>query len=321
MEMTVRMALKEAFRMSQRARPAVWVLFLTNLGLAALAAIPVYRGILRSTGHSLMGERLWAGFQVDWLIDFQFASVGSLDRYAAVIALFGLLSIPINTILSGGVLCCFRESQLPFSLSAFFQNAGRYAGRLIRLMILGLFCYWILFRTLNQGLNKLISDNTHDWQSDRTVFALQAAACLLLFLGLASVNLVIDYARVKLVLEDGTSAAGAFLSSLAFGISRFRRAVTVYAIPSACGVALLGIYWLVVPWSVINTPLVEGTWAPYRGPLTVALLFLGQQLVMYGRYWFRVATWGGEWSYYSGVRQGRHSGREDSLAPGAPAPE
>jgi hypothetical protein len=300
--MTIATALKQGFGTAQRSRQAVWVLFLVNLALGAVAAIPIYRGILRSTGHSLMGEKLANGFQVDWLVDFQFSSAGSLDRYATLIAIVGLLSILVNAVLSGGVLSYFRESQSPFSVPAFFRSTGQYAWRMIRLMILGLFCYWILFRILNQGLGNLITEHTHDWQSDRSVFALRSAVYAVLFLGLVFVNLVMDYARVKLVMEERSSAAGAFLSSLAFGLWRFRRAAAVYAVPALCGVALLGIYWLAVPWSVINAPATSGTWMPFREPLTVALLFLGQQAVMFGRYWFRVATWASEWSYYSSTR-------------------
>jgi hypothetical protein len=58
-----------------------------------------------------------------------------------------------------------------------------------------------------------------------------------------------------------------------------------------------------VPWSLINAPVAEAGWTQYRGPLLVALLFLVQQVVIFGRYWFRVATWASEWSYYSGSKQ------------------
>jgi hypothetical protein len=113
----------------------------------------------------------------------------------------------------------------------------------------------------------------------------------------------VDYARVKLIMEDGSSAAGAFLCSLGFCLKRFRRAATVYALPALCGLVLLGLYRLVIPWSLINAPVAEAGWTQYRGPILVALLFIGQQVVMFGRYWFRVATWASEWAYYSGSQQ------------------
>lgn len=214
----------------------------------------------------------------------------------------GLVTIPVNTVLAGGVLCRFRDPGSQFSLVGFCRDAGRYGWRLIRLMILGLLCYWIVFLVVYRGLGGLISSQTHDWQDDRAVFALQLGVGLLLLIGLCFVNLIMDFARVKLVLEEGSSAAEAFLASLGFSLRRQPHAITVYALPTLAGLALLGLYWLVVPWSFVNAPCGEGTWAQYREPLTVALLFIGQQVVMFGRYWFRVATWASQWAFYSGSR-------------------
>jgi len=288
--MTSGAALKKGFKLARQTRATVWVLFLVNLGVAALASLPIYRGILSFTGHSLMSQELVSGFPLEWLTDFAINSRGSLERYATIITLFGLLSIPVNTVLAGGVLARFREPEESFSLGGFFHDACRYAWRLLRLMIIGLVCYWIVLRVLNQGLGSLLAKWTRDWQDDRQVFWVHLGVGLLVVLGVAFVNLVMDYARVKLVMDDGTGAAEAFLASLGFSVGRLRKAFVVYAVPSLCGLALLGVYRLVVPWTLIQQP------------LAVALLFIGQQLIMFGRYWFRVATWASEWAYYSGSK-------------------
>jgi hypothetical protein len=159
-----------------------------------------------------------------------------------------------------------------------------------------------VFLAFNRGLMSLIANHTYDWQDDRAVFVLRLTAGLLCLAGLAFVNLVMDFARVKLVMEDGSSAAEAFLASLGFSLSRLRKVLTVYALPTLAGLALLGLYGLVVPQSLLNASSTDGAWAQYREPLIVALLFLVQQVVIFGRFWFRVATWAGEWCYYAGSR-------------------
>lgn len=288
--MTVGAAIRHGFSIARQVRPAVWVLFLVNLGLAALAALPIYRGILGFTGHSLMSRELTYAFPADWLVDFAVNKPGALERYAAVIALFGLLSLPVNTVLAGGVLARFRAPDQTASLGDFFRDTARYAWRLLRLMMIGLVCYWVIFRLLHSGLYNHLEKWTRDWQDDRSVFWVRLGVGLVMLLALAFVNLVMDYARVKLVMDDGATAAEAFLASLGFSLARLPRACVVYAVPSSCGIALLGLYWLLVPWAKIHDP------------LTVALLFIGQQAIMFGRTWFRVATWASEWSYYSGSR-------------------
>jgi hypothetical protein len=300
--MTSGKALWDGFAMARRTRSVVWVLLAVNLGLAALAALPVYLGILDFTGYSLMSQKLAAEFSPVWLTDFAFNSRGSLSRYAGAIVLIGMVSIPVNSVLAGGVLARFRAPAQAFSIADFFSNAWRYGWRLVRLMIIGLLCYWLVFRALDQGVMALVDRFTRDWLSDRAVFKLRLAASVPFLLGLGFVNLVLDYARVRLVLEEGVSAIEAFLASLGFSLGRFRRAVVVYGLPSLGGIALLAAYNFLVHWYQAHAA-ASGVPVPHsQDPLGLILLFIAQQLVMFGRYWFRVATWAGEWSYYSGNR-------------------
>lgn len=297
-----RTALKQGFRLAWRSRSVVWILLLANLALAALAALPIYQGILRFTGHSLMSERLAVGFSVDWLTDFIFNSPGSLSRYASAILWFGLLAIPVNSVLAGGVLGRFLTPDQKYSTADFFRNTRRYAWQLLGLMVIGLVCYWAVFRLVNVSLGNRADHWTRDWLSDRSVFWVKLGVTALVLACLAFVNLVLDYARVRVVMEEGTSVLEAFIASIAFSLARLRRAATVYALPALGGVALLGVYRLVVPWSAVNATGTAGSLAQYREPFILALLFFGQQLVMFGRYWFRVATWASEWNFFSGTR-------------------
>jgi len=300
--MSVGAAIRQGVRLTRRARSAVWILFLINLGLAALAALPIYQGIESFTGYSLTGQDLARGFPVEWLTDFAINSPFSLNRYARLIGLVGLLALPINAALAGGVLARFREPEQAPSLGDFFRGTVRYAWRLIRLMVIGLIAYWIIFLVFNRGLRGVVDKWTRDWQDERGILALHLGVLVLVLLGLALVNLVMDYARLKLTIEDGPSAAEAFLASLGFCLGRLRRAFLVYAFPSLCGIALLGIYRVVVPWQAINSSLGGLSKPHFQGPLTLALLFIVQQAVIFGRYWFRVATWASEWSFYADTR-------------------
>ena len=299
--MTVGVAIRQGFSTARRVRSAVWPLFLMNLGLAALATLPIYQGIMRFTSHSLVSRELAQVFSFDWLTDFSFNSPGSLERYSALIGYVGLLTILVNSVLAGGILPRFRAPEQEYSLANFFRDSARYAWRLLRLMVIGLICYWLVFKLLNQKLGDAVSRWTRSSMDDRPVFLAHLGVTVLVLLGLAFVNLVMDYARVKLVQEEGTSAVEAFFASLGFSLSRLRKAATVYLLPSLCGLALLGIYRVIVPWQLINAPAAEaGSWlARSREPATLALLFIIQQAVMFGRYWFRVATWASEWAYYS----------------------
>jgi hypothetical protein len=300
--MSIASSVRQGLSITRRSGSAVWILFLANLAIAALAGYPIYRGIQRFTATSLMGRELARGFPVDWLTDFAVNSRGSFDRYAMLIVCMGFVSLVLNSILAGGVLARFKAPELKYSLADFFRHTGRLAWRLLRLLVIGLICYWIVFKLLNEMLGQWVDRSTGNWGDDRSVFCARLAVSLLVVGGLGFVNLVMDYARVRLVLEEGTGAIQAFLASLGFSLGRLRNAIGVYVVPSFIGLALLGVYRLLLPWGSINANIAGGS--HIRESLALASLLVVQQLVMFARYWFRVATWASEWSYYSSTRQG-----------------
>lgn len=295
-------AVRQGFRLIRRARSAVWILFAANMLLAVVAALPIYHGILKFTSHSLMSRNLLTGFSVDWLTDFAFNNKGALEQYAQFIMVMGLIALPVNAILAGGVLARFDRRQERFSLGIFFRDCGRYAWRMLWLMVIALICYWAVFRFVNAGLGGAVDQATLYWMNDRSAFAAHLGVGLLLLLLLAFVNMVIDFAQIRIVYGEGSGFIEAFLGALGFSIGRLPRAIVVYGIPSLCGLALLGIYRLVTPWQAIHAALGDSTGASYEAALALGLLFIGQQLVMFGRYWFRVATWSSEWSFFVSTR-------------------
>jgi len=93
-----------------------------------------------------MAREMARGFSVDWLTDFTFNNPGSFDRYATGDCLLGLR-------LDGAELdpgrrvadALSRAPDLKYSLADFLRDTGRYAWRLLSLLIIGLICYWIVF--------------------------------------------------------------------------------------------------------------------------------------------------------------------------------
>ena len=299
---SARTAIRQGLRLARRTWPAVWILLVANLVLAAVAALPIYQGMLGFTSHSLMSRKLLTGFPVDWFTDFAFHNRGAIEHYAQFIMVMGLIALPVNAILAGGVLARFQRRQERFRLGTFFRDCRRYAWRMLWLMLFALLGYWVVFRFVSSGLGKIVDQTTLYWMNDRSVFVVHLGAGLLVLLSLAFVNLVIDFAQVRIVFGEGSGFLQAFLASLGFCIGRLPRAIIVYAIPSLCGLALLGIYRLVMPWHIIHWALGDATRTSDEALLVLALLFIGQQLVMFGRYWFRVATWGSEWAFFASTR-------------------
>jgi hypothetical protein len=298
---TIGSAVKQGFKGVRGARAAVWVLFLVNLGLAALAALPIYQGILDFSGHSLMADTLARSLPLDWLTDFNYKHPYAEGHYATFILCVGLVSLVVNSVLAGGALGAFTGAGAGYSVGDFFRNAGRYAWRLVRLLIVGLLCYWLVFWAINEWLDGRVSRWARNSLDDRSVFAAHLAVGILLLLGLVFVHLVIDYARVNLVMDEGSSALGAFIGSLGFCVARLRRALGAYIIPTLCGLAVVAVFVWLTSFHPVQAAAV---WiGQSRHPSwTIVLLFFGQQVVIFLCTWFRVASWASEWACYGGNR-------------------
>ncbi len=295
-------SIREGFRLAIRERKAAGVLFAANLALAAIAALPIYKGILEFTGFTSVARQLAGGFLPDWFVDFSFNRPGALGRYADMVGGLGLLAIPINAILAGGVFGRFQNNGEPFSLAGFFRGCCRYAWPFLRLMFIGLVFYWLVFRVVGVWLGKFVENRTFNTLDDRVFFWPHLGVTILALLGLTLVNLVMDFAQVRLVLVEGSTALEAIVSSLGFTLRRLPAAFLVYAAPTVAGLIVPLLYRLLFLWSSTNESLASSGIGSSVGALTLAALFFGQQALMFVRYWFRVATWASEWTYYDNSR-------------------
>ncbi len=298
---TARGSIRQGFSLARRSRAAAFILFAANLLLAAIAGLPVYHGILNFTSHSLISRHLLTGFSYNWFTDFVFNNRGAIAQYAQIIMVLGLIAMPVNAVLAGGVLARFLRPKEPFRLGGFFRDCGRYSWRMLWLMVIALFGYWAIFRFILAELGGRVDRLTLYWMNDRSAFVAHLGVGLLVLLALVFVNLVIDFAKVRMVLTD-SGVLESVPAALGFCLFRIRRAVVVYAIPALCGLALLVIYRLLIPWHILHVALGDTSKQYYETALVLAALFFGQQLVMFGRYWFRVATWASEWSFYADMR-------------------
>ena len=275
--------LRRGFSLACRRWAVVRLIFVVNLILAAVVAMPVYYAVSEFTGHSRMATALLEGFSPEWFTDLQHNRPSWLSLMARTTLAGGLFGLLFNALLAGGMLGSFRDPEQNYSGKDFFQAVVRHAGRLLRLLLLGLLCYWLMFWLLNVEaravLGRLTTDEVNElWSARADVFL-----SVLLVAGLLYLNLILDFARLRLVLGDKRSALSSAVFALRFVHRNRMRSLMVYSVPGLCGLFLLGLYL-----AAVSQLSVSNLWI-------VGLLFLIQQGVMFGRYWFRMAAWAGEW--------------------------
>jgi hypothetical protein len=246
---------------------------LVGVGLVTfLAALPfavALRGMLAThLGRSAMAERAADGVSYDWWQEFtsQAAGLGStftptivgfastldglssvLDRAGEVApvaaAVVGYLSV--WTFLVGGILDRYAR-QRPTHAHGFFAACGVYFFRFLRLGALAGLVYGWLFAYVHPWLfTDTYRALTENLSEERTALAWRTALYVLFGAALVLVNVLMDYAKVRAVVEDRRSMLGAVSAAWRFLLMRPGRVLGLYAFNAGMFMVLAALWsWL-----------------------------------------------------------------------------
>jgi hypothetical protein len=148
--------------------------------------------------------------------------------------------------LSGGVLDRYARMR-PTRAPGFFAACGTHFWRFLRLGILAVAAYSILFDLVHPWLfDDFYPWLTRDTTVERTAFAVRLAGYIVFGALLILFNVVFDYARIRIVVEDRRSAIGAVLAGARI-VRRHPAVFHLYLINGACFVVLALLYALLSP--------------------------------------------------------------------------
>ncbi|MEK7405662.1 MAG: hypothetical protein AAB225_11190, partial [Acidobacteriota bacterium] len=237
-------AVREGLGAVNGTRRMWFVFWFWNLAFALAFAAPVAALLVRNLGHSLYAQEMLAGFDVQWVTEFLLETRGwpavMLGPLAIVVAAGYLL---LSAFLAGGAITVFAAPEPRYVPAAFWQGCGRNFGRLFRLLVYSLPAYAVVM-AVNVGLAKLGQWIWRDSMQEKPVVLFgwgRVALVLLLFL---FVNMVFDYARIRLVAEDSRKSLRAALGSFRFAWRNLGPASGTYAAVLLLAAALFATYWL-----------------------------------------------------------------------------
>ena len=153
----------------------------------------------------------------------------------------------ISIFVLGGVLDRLSRDR-PVGAAGFFSACGGYVFRLLRLMAFAGIAYAMLFLGLHAWLfDDLYPALTRDQTVERTAFAYRLALYLVFAAALASVNVLFDYAKVRIVVEDRRSAIGALVAAFRFVRRQPGAVAALYLLNTLTFFVVVGFYSLVAP--------------------------------------------------------------------------
>jgi hypothetical protein len=178
----------------------VWWIFAVNLTIAWLSSLSARAMLSKVLDHSLESAKLVTGFNLGALVlmlerpDVQMGSLTSDMLGASLIFLVYLLFI------DGGVLTVYLEDR-KLSRAEFFENAGLFFWRMVRLSLYSLIPFALL-GAAHSGINNAAGRLASDAAPERLGFYVQVGGGLVIALLALLVRLWFDLAQARVV-RDG----------------------------------------------------------------------------------------------------------------------
>ena len=130
----------------------------------------------------------------------------------------------------------------------FFAASGTFFLRFLRLGIVAAVVYWFLFAYVHEWLfARWYVTATRDLDVERTAFYWRVLMYAIFTALLAATTLVFDYAKVRIVIEDRRSMAGALIAASRFIVRNPARVAGLYLLNVMVFLVVVGVWALVAP--------------------------------------------------------------------------
>ncbi len=299
--MTISQAISSGLRATWRAKWMVVVFFACNLLLAAAIAAPMQSAIADHLGNSAVGEQLVRGFDSSWLAEFQIANSTFMKSFSVTIVYGAILFLALTTVLSAGAFEVFKQSLTGLAgdpalhsprtpgLHAFGRGIGKYFLRFARIVLVASIFYFVVFWFWNGPVAGWLDRAFENSAVERAHFYLNWIRWALFLFCIFVVNLVVDYAKADVVIDEHGSALAALGHAAGFVVAQFRR---VFAIYLALG--LLAAFTILVYSAFAR-------FFPQSSVITILIWFLVAQALICARWLFRLSSWGAAVAFYGGA--------------------
>lgn len=309
------------------------------LGVSAVTffvALPLalaLQGMLEAhLGKSLAAGHTHPGAVYEWWQEFSSQAAGLGSTFTPSITGFGavldnLSAILDNTalaatiagvtaawmllwsFLSGGIIDRLARNRRTRS-SGFFAASGVHFWRFLRLGVFAWFVYYVLFGWVHGWIfTDLYTKMTRDLTVERTAFLIRLAGYAFFGMLLVFFNVIFDYARIRIVVEDRRSAIGAIAAGARFVRRHPGRVFVVYALNTVAFGVLIAAYaafTMVVPRT--------GGW--------IWAALLGGQAFIVGRHYLKLLFYASETALFQGaLAHGAYTAAPPLVWPDSPAAE
>jgi hypothetical protein len=280
---TVIESYQSGLRISWQNKRAVFFLYCINLLFAYLMSLPFSAMLEKAMDHTVMADRLLQVFEFTALVSL-FENYGRGADLGWAILVFSVLYLLLSTFFSGGIIQLMTR-QSRFNVREFVHDSMLFFTRFFRLLLItagllvGVLVLYLSISSLADAVLK--NAETEFWP-----YMFFFIKIILFSLLLAWLNMVIDYARIHMVVQDSGTAYRSIRNALGFTRRHFAKVNGLYGLLVVTGIFILLVY-LGVEYFV-----------PKYHAVGITLFFFISQLYVLLRIWLRIGFYGGQVHYY-----------------------
>lgn len=307
-------------------------MFTVTLFVALPLSIALRGMIENHLGDSLAAETAASGVNHDWWQEFSAQATALATTFVPSIIGFGAVLDNLSALLdnaplastiagvtaawlvlwsflSGGVLDRYAR-QRPTRAHGFFAACGTHFWRFLRLGVFAFAVYAFLFGVVHPAIfETLYPAWTRELTVERSAFLIRLSCYLLFGVALVLVNVIFDYARVRIVVEDRRSALGAIVAAARFVRRRLVAVFGLYLLNGAAFAILVLLYALIDPR------------APGAGWRIWIVLAVGELYIL-GRHYLKLLSYASQVSLFqSSLAHASYTAAPAVVWPDSPAAE
>ncbi len=268
--MDIMKAFRRGFSLVSENMKMIPIIYIVNLGVATLLAIPMFATLNKSLGYHGVRERMLQNFDYDWWSTFnlgansiektirpslssgfgtlfdnlQLLLTGKFNSFGIWILVFGVVYLILAAFLNGGVIGIYADEKRSFSVSRFFSNSGYYFHHFFALLFAVVILFFLVYKFLSPAIFGIIDGLSKNWMSDRNVWFVNLIGYIFLLLVIVFFNMIFDYAKIILVVEKKKSSWLCIWLALKFAARHLIKTSGLYFLLSAVGLGLVLVFGL-----------------------------------------------------------------------------
>jgi acyl dehydratase len=290
---------------SRRWRLAL-VLWLVNLALASVVALPLAIQLYAQLAGAPAGDVLREGFAIGMVVETLRAAPAFFAAIRGTLLAAVALALLVAPFVAAGTVEVLRSGDSRSLAHRFGRGAGHFGGRFLRAGLLAAPTAAIAAALLG-GPWFFVRHRLDDSASDETRFLLGIAGAACAALGILLALLALDYARLEIARRDSRKPMRLYFRALGFVLRHPLATVGLWLVNSVALLLVLALYL------ALREAMPATSW------IAIASMAVAQQAVSLARAGLRVALWSGESTLLDALAPLRVASAP--AGPAAPEPE